>query len=149
MPGGDLELTVDPMKMTAVFMNLIGNALKYSDGEIKIRWREEKEHVLIAVLDQGRQASGINESQAQRLFAAFSRLEEHAQTEGTGLGLLSARKIVEAHGGEAFIEGYRDGTPLTPLFSTASTCYPSLLSDGFCTALVVALPLSQAVALVS
>ena len=142
VPGEDLELTVDPMKMTAVFMNLIGNALKYSDGEIEITWREEKDCILIAVLDQGRQSCGLSEPQAARLFAAFSRLEEHAGTEGTGLGLLSARKIVEAHGGEAFVEGYRDGTPLSPLFSTAARRYPSLLSGGFYTAFVVALPLS-------
>ncbi len=148
MPGDDLELTVDPMKMTAVFMNLIGNALKYSDGEIQIVWRGDNDTalndtVLIGVLDQGRQASGLSQSQARRLFAAFSRLEEHAATEGTGLGLLSARKIVEAHGGEAYIEGYADGTPLSPLFSTAEGRYPSLLSGGFYTAFVIALPLSR------
>ena len=149
VPSDDLELTVDPMKLTAVFMNLIGNALKYSDGEIEIVWREEKDTVLVAVLDQGRQASGLSEAQARRLFAAFSRLEEHAQTEGTGLGLLSARKIVEAHGGEAYIEGYADGTPLSPLFSTAEGRYSSLLAGGFYTAFVVALPLSRTGALVS
>ena len=143
VPGDDLELTVDPMKLTAVFMNFIGNALKYSDGEIEIAWREEKDTVLIAVLDQGRQASGLSETQARRLFAAFSRLEEHAGTEGTGLGLLSARKIVEAHGGEAYIEGYTDGTPLSPLFSTAEGRYTSVLSGGFYTAFVVALPLAR------
>ena len=104
---------------------------------------------MIAVLDQGRGACGLSESQASRLFAAFSRLEEHAQTEGTGLGLLSARTIVEAHGGEAFVEGYEDGTPLSPVFSTAAGRYPSLLSSGFYTAFVVALPLSKAAASVS
>lgn len=149
VPCNDLELTADPMKLTAVFMNLIGNALKYSDGEIQITWREEKNCLLIAVLDQGRQACGLPKSQAGRLFAAFSRLEEHAQTEGTGLGLLSARKIVEAHGGEAFVEGYTDGTPLSPLFSTAEGRYPSLVSGGFYTAFVVALPLLRAGVLVS
>ncbi len=149
VPSGDLELTVDPMKMTAVFMNLIGNALKYSDGELQIVWRQEETCVLAAVLDKGRGACGLSEPQAGRLFAAFSRLEEHAGTEGTGLGLLSARKIVEAHGGEAFVEGYRDGTPLSPLFSTAEGCYPSVLAGGFYTAFVVALPLSRAGALVS
>lgn len=149
VPEDDLEVTLDPMKMTAVFMNLIGNALKYSDGTIQIVWREEGDAVLIAVLDQGRGACGLTESQARRLFAAFSRLEEHAQTEGTGLGLLSTRKIVEAHGGEAFVEGYRDGTPLSPVFSTANGRYSSLLSSGFYTAFVVVLPLSRTAAAVS
>ncbi len=146
VPEGDLEVIADPMKMTAVFMNLIGNALKYSDGAIQIVWRKEADAILIAVLDQGRGACGLSESQAGRLFAAFSRLEEHAGTEGTGLGLLSARKIVEAHGGEAFVEGYKDGTPLSPLFSTAKGRYPSLLSGNFYTAFVVALPLGRTAA---
>ncbi len=146
VPEDDLEVIADPMKMTAVFMNLIGNALKYSDGAIQIVWRKDADAVLIAVLDQGRGARGLSEPQAGRLFAAFSRLEEHAGTEGTGLGLLSARKIVEAHGGEAFVEGYKDGTPLSPIFSTAQGYYPSLLFSGFYTAFVVALPLGKTAA---
>ncbi|MGI4790553.1 MAG: sensor histidine kinase [Janthinobacterium lividum] len=139
-PHEELELQADSMKLIAVFMNLIGNALKYSDGEIKITWRRSETSVLIAVQDQGRKSSGISNAQAKELFFAFSRLAGHAQTEGTGLGLLSARNIVEAHGGEAFIEGFADGTPTTPLFTTARGRYPSMLTETFCTAFVVVLP---------
>ncbi|MBV9471224.1 MAG: HAMP domain-containing histidine kinase [Abitibacteriaceae bacterium] len=138
--GEDREVYVDEMKMIAVFMNLIGNALKYSDGEVQITWRAEGNKMLIGVLDMGQAGQGITQQQAEQLFVAFGRLETHSQIEGTGLGLLSAQKIVEAHTGEIFIEGYTDGTPASTPFSTAHGYYPSLLCEPFRTAFVVACP---------
>ena len=127
--------------MTTVFINLIGNALKYSDGEVCITWRTHEGTLLIATLDQGTAGKGISEAQARQLFVAFGRLEAHARVEGTGLGLLSVRRIVEAHGGEVFIEGFADGSPTSARFSTAQGGYPSMLAEGYRTALVVACPL--------
>ena len=108
--GDDVEIHADAMKLTTVFMNLIGNALKYSDGEVHILWRKAEPYLLIAIADEGMTGRGISRAQADQLFVAFGRLDTHAQVEGTGLGLLSARRIVEAHGGEVFIEGRADGT---------------------------------------
>lgn len=144
--GEERAVQVDLMKMTTVFMNLIGNALKYSDGEISVTWREVKrsghELVLVAVLDRGTRGSGITQAQAALLFTAFARLETHVHVEGTGLGLLSVLKIVAAHGGESFIEGHEDGTPASPRFSTARDQYPSLLPAEYRTAFVVTCPLA-------
>lgn len=139
--GEDLEIHADEMKLTTVFMNLIGNALKYSDGEVHILWREAANNLLVAIADEGKAGQGISRTQADQLFVAFGRLDNHAQLEGTGLGLLSVRKIVEAHGGEVFIEGRADGTPASALFATARQAYPSMLSDRHCTAFVVVCPL--------
>lgn len=139
--GEDVRLFVDEMKLTTVFMNLIGNALKYSDGEVRVTWLRNGNHLLIAVQDQGCERRGLSREQAAHLFVAFGRLEEHGSIEGTGLGLLSAQRIAEAHGGEVFIEGHTGGTPESPLFSTAREPYPSLLEKGFCTAFVVVCPL--------
>ncbi|HEX8235217.1 MAG TPA: HAMP domain-containing sensor histidine kinase [Abditibacteriaceae bacterium] len=160
----DLEICVDEMKIITVFMNLIGNALKYSDGAVHVTWKRHKNILLAAVCDQGIRSRGISWEQAQQLFTPFGRLDSHAQIEGTGLGLLSVQKIVEAHGGEVYIEGYQDGTPGSDPFSTAQGTYLAsdalpaadesrlmrnksmlpqqlLLPDGFCTAFVVACPL--------
>lgn len=136
------EVCADELKLGTVFMNLIANALKYSDGEVKISWQIEANRALIAVCDQGQNGRGITWQQAQQLFVAFGRLDAHAEVEGTGLGLLSVRHIVAAHGGEVFIEGTRDGTPDSAPFSTAQGTYPSVLANGFRTAFVVACPLA-------
>ncbi|MBV9469877.1 MAG: HAMP domain-containing histidine kinase, partial [Abitibacteriaceae bacterium] len=139
--GEDLDICVDEMKMITVFMNLIGNALKYSDGEVRITWRMNKDILLVAIMDQGQQGRGISRDQAEQLFVAFGRLDTHASVEGTGLGLLSVKKIVEAHGGQVFIEGHIDGTLTSAAFCTAQGPCLSVLDEGFCTAFVLTLPL--------
>ena len=139
--GDDVQVSVDEMKLTSVFMNLIGNALKYSSGEVRVCWQMQADTMEIAILDQGRSGQGLSERQARELFVAFGRLDAHAKIEGTGLGLLSVRKILEAHGGEAYIEGHVDGTPDAPVFNTAQAAYPPLLRDGFLTAFVLVCPI--------
>ena len=142
----DVAVCADEMKMVTVWMNLIGNALKYSDGEVRVEWRSAEvdgEKVLVmAVLDAGTRGVGIARNQAAQLFRAFGRLENHAQIEGTGLGLLSVQKIVEAHGGEVWIEGFTDGTPASGPFSTAKQRYPTMLHGEFRTAFVATCPLA-------
>jgi signal transduction histidine kinase len=141
--GDELEVCVDEMRFITVFMNLIGNALKYSDGEVRILWRVHEETALISVQDQGRSGRGISKAQAEKLFVAFGRLDTHAQIEGTGLGLLSVQKIAEAHGGEVFLEGFIDGHASSPRFCTAKGSYPPSLEAGFQTAFVVACPVDN------
>ena len=138
--GEPMLIRVDAKKMTTVWMNLIGNSLKYSDGDVHIEWRAVGDTLLVAVGDKGQQGRGITREQAEQLFVAFGRLDSHLAVEGTGLGLLSVRCIVEAHRGEVFIEG-GDGTAEMPHFSTARGTFPSMLNDSICTAFVVALPL--------
>ncbi|BCM90219.1 phytochrome-like protein cph1 [Abditibacteriota bacterium] len=143
LDGEDIEISIDEKMMITVLMNLIGNALKYSDGEVRIAWRRTPDHLLIAVLDQGFGGKGISQSQAEQLFVAFGRLDSHATVEGTGLGLLSVRKIVEAHGGEVFIEAQSDDTSENRFrFSSAQGTYSSMLSAEFRTAFVIVCPLS-------
>ena len=144
--GEDRTVCVDEMKLTTVFMNLIGNAFKYSDGEVRITWRTAtkvagEDTLLIAILDRGLLGQGISQTQAQQLFVPFGRLDAHAGVEVTGLGLLSVQKIVEAHGGEVFIEGFADGTPSSFPFRSTLQNYPSMLVDDFRTALIIACPL--------
>lgn len=140
LDGEDLKIPVDERKMITVLMNLIGNALKYSDGAVRIFWRTTQDDVLIAIADQGIAGRGITKTQADQLFVAFGRLDTHAEVEGTGLGLLSVRKIVEAHGGEVFIEGHTDGGSGSAPFSTAKRTGVSMLGERDLTAFVIACP---------
>ena len=145
----DAQICADEMKMVTVWMNLIGNALKYSDGQVRIEWcsaRDENGEPLLrmAALDAGTKGVGITQEQATQLFKAFGRLKTHAQIEGTGLGLMSVQKIVEAHGGEVFIEGFKDGTPGSGSFSTAQGQHRAMLHGDFRTAFVATCPVATA-----
>jgi len=144
---GDVRLCADEMKLITVWMNLIGNALKYSDGEVRVRWKEHDapsgRSVLVAVADRGKGGRGVSRGDATKLFSAFGRLEAHAQIEGTGLGLISAQKILEAHGGQIWIEGHEDGTWNSARFTTSRGDFPSLLEDGDRTAFVALCPLAE------
>lgn len=136
--GEDLALYVDELKLVTVFMNLVGNALKYSDGEVRVTWRADDDRLLVAVMDEGTAGRGLTPAQAAQLFVPFGRLPEHAAEEGLGLGLLSVRKTVAAHGGDVWLEGLTDAW-----FSTAAEATEPLLIPPFRTAFVVALPLDR------
>ncbi len=146
MPEGDVMVCMDEMKMVTVWMNLIGNGFKYSDGNVQVRWKEFRSEdgscLLVAIADRGMNGHGISLSNAGKLFSAFGRLDEHAQIEGTGLGLLSVQKILEAHGGQVWIEGYEEGTPETARFTTGYEGFPLMLEEGDRTAFVVSCPLA-------
>ena len=138
--GDDIQLNLDKMKLITVFMNLIGNALKYSDGAVKIFWRTETDRALVAVADEGKSGHGLTQQQAAQLFVAFGRLDAHKSIEGTGFGLLSAQKIVEAHGGQLWVEGYENGTPASATFVSAGESKPTMLNDDLRTAFVMSFP---------
>ncbi|RYX81686.1 HAMP domain-containing histidine kinase [bacterium] len=139
----DFTINADEMKMVTVLMNLIGNALKYSDGQVRIAWKRYEDMLLLAVLDEGQAGYGLTPEQAARLFTPFGRLETHAGIEGTGLGLLSVQKIVEAHGGEVWIEGLQNGTHESGHFSTTGGNYPTMLCAPFRTAFALTCPLAE------
>jgi len=95
----------DELRLERILYNLIENAIKYSPqgGEIRISARPEEEHLVIGVSDQG---SGISPSDRSKLFEPFQRLEESRSggIGGVGLGLLVCRRLVEAHGGQIWVE---------------------------------------------
>ena len=95
----------DELRLERILYNLLENAVKYSPqgGEIRISARPEEEHLVIGVSDQG---SGISPSDQAKLFEPFQRLEESRSdgVGGVGLGLLVCRRLVEAHGGQIWVE---------------------------------------------
>ena len=95
----------DPLRLERILYNLLENAVKYSPqgGEIRVSVRQQKEHLVIGVSDQG---VGISPSDQAKLFGPFQRLEESRPdgVRGVGLGLLVCRRLVEAHGGQIWVE---------------------------------------------
>ena len=106
LPG----VTGDPAMLRQVFANLLGNAVKYSARrdaaviEVGLGRTDERE-VTFFVRDNG---AGFDMKNAHRLFQAFQRLHSADQFEGTGIGLATARRVVERHGGRIWAEGAPD-----------------------------------------
>ncbi|HVI93009.1 MAG TPA: MASE3 domain-containing protein [Anaeromyxobacter sp.] len=90
----------DPDRLERVLVNLIGNALKYSDGRVTVSAVPEGGAVRVAVEDRG---PGIAPEDLANVFERFYRGQRH-EGEGLGLGLFIVRKLVEAHGGRVDVE---------------------------------------------
>jgi len=93
-------IPLDPMLMREVFMNLIGNALKYTPkgGKVTVSIDLKGENIEWTVRDSG---VGIPEEDQKNIFEKFYRASNAAvqYTEGTGLGLYLAKQVVELSGG--------------------------------------------------
>ena len=110
--------------MKAAVWNLIDNAVKYSQGDVKIRV-ELVEHpqtrrVAVRVSDNG---VGISPAELKRIFKRFYRIPASmaVRTKGSGLGLFIVRSVARKHGGRAFAEsqGQGRGSTFTLLLPSA------------------------------
>jgi signal transduction histidine kinase len=98
------EIWVDPDKLTQVVINLLDNAVRHGDGAVEVGIGPgAKYDVEIWVQDEG---PGIPEDLRERVFAKFWR---HGSRTGTGLGLFIVRGLVEAHGGDVWVESAESG----------------------------------------
>jgi signal transduction histidine kinase len=102
-PCEKLTARVDPLRLTQVFDNLIGNAVKYAPGspvQVSLTVNDQKCH--IQVIDSG---PGISPEHQQHLFERFYRVpDSNNEIHGTGLGLYICREIILAHGGKIEVE---------------------------------------------
>ena len=92
-------IRADPFKLEQVLVNLIDNALKYTDkGEIRVSLRQRGDEVLVEVADTG---IGIARENLDKVFERFFVTDKarSRQQGGTGLGLAIAKHIVLLHGG--------------------------------------------------
>ena len=89
------RLPADPKLLQRVVMNLVSNAVKFTDkGYVRVRaWQDEKAYY-ISVSDSG---IGISEAEQKGLFQKYHQVR--SDRPGYGLGLFISRKIVQAHGG--------------------------------------------------
>ncbi|MFX0143139.1 MAG: PAS domain S-box protein [Candidatus Hodarchaeota archaeon] len=103
-----LIVSFEKERIYDVFSHLIINAIKYSPpfGEIKIKAKETEGFAYICVQDNG---IGLSEDEQKKIFKQFGKIERYGQgwdigTEGTGMGLYTAKKIIELHGGKIWVE---------------------------------------------
>jgi len=106
----DLEANLKPIKadpggIQSVVINLLENAVKYSDNskEINIELSQQKNNLMLNISDQG---MGIPDHEKSKIFNKFYRVgnEDTRKTKGTGLGLFIVKSIIKAHNGNIFVK---------------------------------------------
>jgi signal transduction histidine kinase len=80
--------------------NLVGNALRHGDGEVRVQAQVDADRLTVAVSDHG---PGFADDFRAQAFDRFSRAEQSRTTPGSGLGLALVRAVAEAHGGRAYL----------------------------------------------
>ncbi len=92
----------DPTRLRQILVNLIGNAIKFTDsGEVRLGVRAEPEHDRL-VFDVADTGIGMSADQQRRLFLPFSQVDTSVTREfgGSGLGLAISRRLADMLGGE-------------------------------------------------
>lgn len=106
-PGDDAYVGGDESALTQVFVNLLGNAIKFtpSGGDIKISLQRMNAGIEVSIIDTG---IGIPSEDIPLLFTRFFRGSNAILNEipGTGIGLFLVQSIIEKHNGKIKVRSY-------------------------------------------
>jgi PAS domain S-box-containing protein len=100
-------VNADPVQMTRVLQNLIGNAIKFKKPEeppkihISVRTDKERQEWVFLVSDNG---IGMEKQYTGKIFEVFKRLHTINEYEGTGIGLAIVKRVIYRHGGCIWVE---------------------------------------------
>ncbi len=104
-PTSDHNCVCDAQKLYQVFLNLLDNAIKYSDAgdRVDVEIEEDDLYFTVRIRDTG---IGIPEEDQEHLFERFYRVDKDRSRSsgGSGLGLAISKQIVEMHGGDISVE---------------------------------------------
>lgn len=108
---GEIYVEADDLRLRQVLINIIGNALKFTDeGGVSISADDRGAMVKIIISDTG---CGIQSDRLDAVFNKFSQVDSSSSRKagGTGLGMAISKKIVEMHGGEISVDStYGEGS---------------------------------------
>lgn len=116
----------DPERLHQVVANLVSNAIKANSTQIKLTVLDLAERVVLRIEDNG---EGISKEHLPHLFERFYRVDKARDRErgGSGLGLAIVRSIVEAHGGNVWVESEPGkGSVFSISLKKASAPHPQL-----------------------
>lgn len=101
IPNKAINISADKDKLTQVFINLISNAVKFTDvGSVSIKVIEMQNEIQVEINDTG---PGMEKGQLDKIFDKFVRIVADKR-EGTGLGLPIAKDIIGLHNGRIRVE---------------------------------------------
>jgi len=104
-PKSQIHVFGDPTHLNNVFLNLLENAVKYSDRDliIKVAVKQTADQLIVEVSDQGQ---GVPDKEKERIFQRFHRNVSRGADapSGFGLGLSYVQTVVKAHGGRIYVE---------------------------------------------
>ncbi|MFA5311056.1 MAG: GAF domain-containing sensor histidine kinase [Candidatus Omnitrophota bacterium] len=105
IPPNDFRILIDQTQIGRVFINLVGNAMKFTPAEGKISISAKKIEGLIQI-DVSDTGCGIPQEAKDSIFEEFFRVENtiNQEVKGTGLGLALVKRIIEAHQGRIWVD---------------------------------------------
>jgi signal transduction histidine kinase len=97
------KVRMDPRLMELALSNLLVNATKYAATRVRCALAQDSEELVLSVEDDGH---GIAEQDRERVFKAFTRIDDsrNRETGGYGLGLAVVARVAELHGGRAVVD---------------------------------------------
>jgi PAS domain S-box-containing protein len=104
-PRSSVWVKADAQRLRQVLINIVSNAVKYNlpGGTVRFSLTDQQPGRLKLCIQDG--GAGMNEAQMRRLFHPFDRLgQETSSIEGTGLGLIIARSLMQAIGGNLEVQ---------------------------------------------
>lgn len=120
-PEYDQEFTIsgNDQLLTIAVLNLLDNALKYSDQAIDVSLKFSDELIELVVSDQGK---GISQQDLEHVFEPLYRGQNVGGITGFGIGLAVTKRIIELHGGQLTLKSAIDqGTTAKVLFPAAKS----------------------------
>ncbi|MDN5342046.1 MAG: two-component system, OmpR family, sensor kinase [Oceanotoga sp.] len=104
----NIILNLDRTRIKQILVNLIQNAIKYSDSKkedkyVQINYEQNEENIIIYIEDNG---IGIKEEYQEKIFEKFFRADSslNYEIQGTGIGLSIVKELVELHNGKILLE---------------------------------------------
>jgi len=105
IPGDCQKILADRRQIERVFINLLGNALKFTpqNGKISVSAQQVNKTIQVDIADSG---FGIPEDDQENIFKEFYRVDNtiNQEVKGTGLGLTLVKHIIEAHQGKIWVK---------------------------------------------
>ena len=108
IPKNDILIEADESRLEQVWINLVNNAIKYTNenGVVTISVKKTTKEVEVSIEDTG---VGMSKEAISHIFERFYRQDKSRSVEGNGLGLSIVKRIVDLHQGTIDVKSREDG----------------------------------------